>query len=313
MALNEQQVIDLQTIDEIITGPQTVELHRLEFHISAPDALKVLDMRFGVTTTEEKKQGLEFRVWRNLKLHGLNLRIQFYTDPFDSDWNRVTVFGLRTRVKIPHFYLLGPAARDCYVHLLDVILPPQHHTTAIAMGQHDRLGSQSWIHVLPEALFRTLMQSHLPTLEHWDCEKEAALEAETKQQEFELTKGLLDELVTHWPSDSVLSAGQLFFSRITDMRAVCVALDQRFSIHTVEDYVELKFDARRMLHINGQNIQFKFTDDQMDSRTCYIRVRGLGQVTNELSSLDLSNEAFVYFLDALFRREPTCHYEIVEN
>ena len=146
--IKDMQVKYFQTIDEIITGPQTVELHRLEFHISAPDALKVLDMRFGVTTTEEKKQGLEFRVWRNLKLHGLNLRIQFYTDPFDSDWNRVKVFGLRTRVKIPHFYLLGPAASDCYIHLLDVILlPPQHHTTAMAMGQHDRLGNSQKTHI----------------------------------------------------------------------------------------------------------------------------------------------------------------------
>ncbi len=307
----EQRITNLQRMDEIIEGPHSVKLEELVFLMpcSALDALKALDQRFGKITAENKIQGREFRVWRILKVNGMELRFRFYTDASDLKWNHVDVFGLKTKDTVSNNCFSGPSAFDCYVRFLDGVALSQQHVSTVAMGQHARLGSQSLLSILPEALFQGLLQPRISTLEHWDCDKEDALKAEIKQQEFEETKALLDVLVAS--SDTT---GELFFYGIRDIQAACVALDQRFGEATREEGGDHTFNATRRLTINGRTIQFEFTYDKYYGPT-YIHVHGLGQVVGlssqdleYVSPQDLDYEAFVYLIDTLLA--PTRYYEI---
>ena len=170
-------------MEKILTEP-SVKPKGLVFNLScsAVDALEALDQRFGKMTLEKKKLNHEFKVWRILNVNGMELRFRFYTAARDLTWNHVDVFGLKHNDTVCDEYFFvgpscfrGPSAYDCYVRFLDGVAPSQHHASAVAMGQHARLGSQSLLSILPEALFRSLLQPHIPTLEHWDCDKEAQL------------------------------------------------------------------------------------------------------------------------------------------
>jgi hypothetical protein len=297
----------LQRMDEILAGPHKVKLEELFFRIpcSALDALKALDQRFGKTTAEIKTPEIEFRVWRILKVDGMELRFHFYTDATDLEWNNVSVFGFKTKDAVDESCF---SAYDCYARLLDGVALSQQHASAVAMGQHARLGRQSLLSLLPEALFHGLLQPRISTLEPWDGDQEDALQAVIKQQEFEETKVLLDELVA-----SSGTTGELFFDCIRDIRAACVVLDQRFGVDTPEEYSRETFVADRRLTINGRTVQFAFIYDRRFG-PIHVHVHGLGEVeglssedTDYISPQDLDGEAFVYFLDALLA--PTRYYE----
>jgi hypothetical protein len=302
----EQDVFFKERIDEITAGPFLVKLENMAFfiHKSALDALKALDQRCGVTTPEKKIQGLEFNAWRCLDVPNMKLRLEFYSDASDSSWNRVNVFGLKKKDNMRRSYFDGPAAYDCYLRFLDGFVLSQHNAHAVAMGQHVRLGSESLLSILPEALFRSLVQPHLSTLEHWDFKKEEALKAVIKLQEFEVTKGLLNDLVVAKSSDTT---GELFFYDICNMYAACVGMDQRFGEHTGEADGRHTFDATRRLTTNERTIRFIFTYDRYGQS--YIHVRGLGQVEG-LASDDLDDQAFVFFLDTLLRHGTNHYYEV---
>lgn len=303
----EQRITNLQRMDEIIAGPHSVEIDKVAFFMpnSALDALKALDQRFGVPTVERKTHEREFSVWRNLKVYGMELRIEFYTAALDLEWNYVFVFGLKKKDDLRENYFDGREVYDCYLRFLDGFAFSQDHANAVAMGQHAKLGSESLLGILPEALFRNLLQPQLPELEHWDCDKEDAFKETIKQQEFEVAKGLLDELVA---TDSIDMSGELLFEAKL-IKAACIGLDQRFDELTPEEERNHYFYARRRLHINGRIILFKFRYDRYGGRV-YIRVRGLGQVTAQLSSMELDDGGFVYFLDTLLRHGTNPRYEI---
>jgi hypothetical protein len=180
------------------------------------------------------------------------------------------------------------------------------------MGQHARLGSQSLLSILPEALFSSLLQPQIPTLKHWNRKKELSLKVTLKQQEFEVTKGLLDELVA--TGSPAATDEDIFFYGIGGMpgrvsvTGACVALDQRFGERTMEDMSGHMFDATRRLTINTRAVDIKFTYDKYYGPS-YVSVRGLGQVAG-LSSRNLDYEAFVYLVDAFLRHAPNRLYEV---
>ena len=139
------------------------------------DALKEMDLQFGKQTVENKAHVRDFTAWRNLIVCGMELRFKYRVSEHDPGWDSVEVFGFKANDHVDDYCVSGPAAYDCYVRFLDVAALSQHRACAVAMGQHARLGNQSLLSILPEALFRSLLQPHIPTLEHWDCDKEARL------------------------------------------------------------------------------------------------------------------------------------------
>ena len=298
----EKKIKDMQRMDEIIAGPHSVKLEALIFLIScsALDALKALDQRFGKIPDEKKTQRHEFRVWRILKVNGMELRFRFYTDASDLEWNNVEVFGFKTKDTVSNNCFAGPSAYDCYVRFLDGVALSQQHASTVAMGQHTRLGSQSLLSILPEALFRVLLQPHITTLEHWDCDKEDALRVVIKQQEFEETKGWIDEIVTSYDTTH-----HLYFRDILNVREACVVLDQRFGEDTREEVEYHKFNAERRLTTNGRTIKFTFTYDKFYEEN-HIIVNGLGKAAG-LAHGDLDYKAFVYLIDTLLVQAR--HYE----
>jgi hypothetical protein len=301
-------VKELQRMDRIISGPPSREIGLVFFMpCSVLEALKALDQRFGKMPVEKYTTGLAFQTWRNLKANGMELRIRFFTSSYDSDQNLVEVSGFKTNDSVPVYWFSRPVAYDCYVRFLDGLTLSRSHASAVAMGQHARLGSQSLLGMLPEALFRSLLQPHISTLEHWDCEKEDRAKAVIKQQKFEVTKGLLDEVLKTRSSEMT---GKLSFHGIRGVYKALVALDQRFGERTLlED--EHSFFLRRMLTINDRTLQFTFAHDKYTGPS-YIGVRGLEHVKG-LSCWDLDDEAFVYLMDTLLSHAPTRCYEVIDE
>jgi hypothetical protein len=296
---------DRQRLDEMIAGPHSFKLNRLVFLIEphALDALKELDQRFGKKTEEKKKHGHDLEVWRILKIKSMKLRFFFYTCASYSKRNDVEVvevFGFKTKDVDSDICFKGPSAYDCYVRFLDGVALSQQHASTVAMGQHTRLGSQSLLSILPEALFRVLLQPHITTLEHWDCDKEDALRVVIKQQEFEETKGWIDEIVTSYDTTH-----HLYFLDIRNVREACVVLDQRFGEDTREEVEYHKFNAERRLTTNGRTIKFTFTYDKFYEES-HIIVNGLGKAAG-LAHGDLDYKAFVYLIDTLLVQAR--HYE----
>jgi hypothetical protein len=304
-------ITNIQRMDIIVAGPARVEIDELAFILPGMsfDALKEMDRRFGKQTAENKKQVRDFHAWRNLTVNGMELRVIFRISEHNPEWENVRVSGFKSKDAVSDSCFNGPSAYDCYVRFLDEVAPSRHHTNAVAMGQHVRLGSQSLLGILPEALFRNLMQPLVPMLKHWNISKELNLMAVIRKREFAVTKGLLDELVETKSSNTT---GELLFyatmMREAYVGSACVGLDQRFRKFTPEEEEDYSFYAKRRLHINGRVLQFKFEYDRYDGIE-YIRVSGLGKVEG-LASRDLRDREFVYFLDTLLRHGTNHVHEV---
>lgn len=156
---------ELQRVDELVadTPPSTYTVEKeatFSLSCSARDALMAFDRRFGpMIGTEETPPFPEGGVWRHLTIGSMEMRFNF-NDGGDR-WNTVRVFGLRTRIDDCDFP--KEAGYPCFVRLLDALIPrTPNHLTALAMGQHPRLGGASPFCALPVDLFRRIAESNFP-------------------------------------------------------------------------------------------------------------------------------------------------------
>jgi hypothetical protein len=296
---------DIEEINKLTAGHSCYEVDVVSFKLpcSAFRALEVLDHEFDMTTTQVVAPGEELHVWRVLETSCMKLRFQFNSTR-GSRRNHVDVYGFKAGKRQDSVHFTGPLADKCFSHFVCRIVPfSKSHLTAVAMGQHDRLGAGSRLFTLPDGVLQQLMQPLLTTLAHWDWDKERALQASIKLQKLEMTMFYIDKLVASEAAYDGADEGIFFEGNFNcppyNMDEMCARLDVQFGVSTEELNLGHIFFAKRLLRINDKNVLFHFEHDRHEGPS-FIRVKGLGRVERWWTP-DFSPPAYIYLLDALLR------------